>query len=96
MFARVEIAVESAMALAVPQESLVFRGGENAVFVVGDATVSLRPVATGTRRDGWVEITEGMVPGERVAVDGAGFLKDGDVVRVELAQSSGVDAEDAE
>jgi RND family efflux transporter MFP subunit len=85
MFARVEIATDQPMALAVPQKALVWRNDQNAVFTVRDGTASLRPVKTGLRRDGWIEITDGLALGDRVAIDGAGFLKDGDKVRVELA-----------
>lgn len=85
MFARVEITTDQPMALAVPQKALVWRNGQNAVFTVRDGTASLRPVKTGMRRDGWIEITDGLAAGDRIAIDGAGFLKDGDRVRVELA-----------
>lgn len=88
MFARVEIATDQPMALAVPQKALVWRNGRNAVFGVRDGTASLRPVRTGLRQDGWIEITHGLAPGDRVAVAGAGFLKDGDKVRVELAAAA--------
>jgi RND family efflux transporter MFP subunit len=86
MFARVEIAAYRTAALAVPQGALVWRNGQNAVFAIRDGTASLRPVKTGLRQDGWIGITEGLAAGERVAVAGAGFLKDGDRVRVELAE----------
>ena len=39
-------------------------------------------MATGRRREGVVEVTGGLAPGERVVVSGAGFLTDGDRVRV--------------
>jgi HlyD family secretion protein len=94
MFARAEIADDRPMALAVPQKALVWRNGRNAVFAVHNGKASLRPVKTGMRRDGWIEITEGLTPGDRVAVDGAGFLKDGDSVRVELAEAESASRED--
>ena len=94
MFARADIADDRPMALAVPQKALVWRNGRNAVFAVHNGKASLRPVKTGMRRDGWIEITEGLTPGDRVAVDGAGFLKDGDSVRVELAEAESASRED--
>jgi len=42
----------------------------------------MRFVQTGGREGQNVEITEGLKPGERVVDKGAGFLKDGDSVRV--------------
>ncbi|WP_159591893.1 efflux RND transporter periplasmic adaptor subunit [Chelativorans xinjiangense] len=95
MFARAEIAADQPMALAVPQKALVWRNGQNAVFAVRNGTASLRPVKTGMRRDGWIEITDGLTPGDRLAIDGAGFLKDGDSVRVELAEADPALVEDA-
>ena len=84
MFARAEILPEAAPALTVPQEAILFREGRPAVFVLaGDGDrVALRLLTTGRRRDGMVEVTEGLAPGERVVVAGAGFLSDGDRVGV--------------
>jgi membrane fusion protein (multidrug efflux system) len=45
-------------------------------------TVGRRPVATGARRAGWVEITSGVSPGERVVVAGLQGLRDGMQVRI--------------
>ena len=83
MFARAEIQTEAATALTVPQEAVVFREGRAAVFVLsGDDRAVLRPVAPGRRREGVVEVLEGLAAGERVVVAGAGFLSDGDRVRL--------------
>jgi RND family efflux transporter MFP subunit len=84
MFARAEIATGEAEVLAVPLEALVVRDGRPAVFVLppGAERVALRPVATGARREGMVEVTRGLAAGERIVVAGAGFLADGDRVRV--------------
>jgi hypothetical protein len=62
---------------------VLFREGRPAVFVLpgGGDRVALRALATGRRREGVVEVTEGLAPGERVVVSGAGFLSDGDRVR---------------
>jgi multidrug efflux pump subunit AcrA (membrane-fusion protein) len=83
MFARAEILPEAAPALTVPQEAILFRDGRPAAFVLSENDrVALRPLATGRRREGAVEVTGGLAPGERVVVSGAGFLSDGDRVRV--------------
>jgi RND family efflux transporter MFP subunit len=84
MFARAEFVPAAVAGLAVPQEALVFRGARAVVFVIGPdgEHVQQREVTTGARREGLVEITQGLAGGERVVVAGAGFLADGDLVRV--------------
>jgi HlyD family secretion protein len=84
MFAQAEILPAAKAALTVPQEAVVYREGRPAVFVLPDGTerVALRAVRTGERRDGVVEVTDGLTAGERVVASGAGFLSDGDRVRV--------------
>ena len=73
-------------ALQVPAEAVVFKDGKPAVFVVGaDDHARLRMVETGGRSGGRIEILSGVAAGERVALGGAGYLKDDDLVRVEAA-----------
>jgi RND family efflux transporter MFP subunit len=83
MFARVEILVDAAPALAVPQQAVAFRGDVPAAFVVdSNGRVSLQRLTTGMRRDGFVEVLAGLHSGQSVVTSGAGFLSDGDRVRV--------------
>ena len=83
MFARGEFALGSSDALTVPQEALVVRDGFTYVFVVGpQQRVQLRKVQTGRRIADRVEILSGLEADTSVAVRGAGFLNDGDLVRV--------------
>jgi HlyD family secretion protein len=53
-----------------------------------DHRARLRMVETGGRADGRIEITSGVAAGEQVALAGAGYLKDNDLVRVEPAIKS--------
>jgi RND family efflux transporter MFP subunit len=85
MFARAELRPDAVPAqLTVPQEAVVFREGRAVAFVLpeGSERVQARSVTTGQRRDGVVEITAGLAEGERVVAAGAGFLGEGDRVRV--------------
>jgi RND family efflux transporter MFP subunit len=82
MFARAEIRAEAASALMVPQEALVFRDGGAGAFVLEGQRVRLRRLTTGMRQDGMVEVLEGLATGEQVVRSGAGFLADGDHVRL--------------
>jgi RND family efflux transporter MFP subunit len=82
----------------VPEESLVYKDAKPAVFVVGaDNKAKIHMVDTGTRAGGKVEILSGVAAGDRVAVAGAGYLKDGDLVRIEapLPRGGGLPSPDA-
>ena len=83
MFARGEFALGQSDALTVPQEALVVRDGFSYVFVVGvDQRVQQRKVQTGRRVTDRVEVLSGLEAEASVVVRGAGFLNDGDLVRV--------------
>lgn len=83
MFARGDFALGASEALTVPQEALVVRDGFSYVFVVGaEQRVQQRKVQTGRRVADRVEVLSGLDANASVAVRGAGFLNDGDLVRV--------------
>ena len=59
------------------------RDGFSYVFVVNEKQgVERRRVETGSVRSGRIEITSGLQASDRVVERGAGFLKDGDKIRV--------------
>ncbi|WP_181257098.1 efflux RND transporter periplasmic adaptor subunit [Pseudaminobacter soli (ex Li et al. 2025)] len=83
MFARVSIDASNRPALTVAENALVWRGSKPAVFVLGDdGKVKSRSVETGQRAGGRVAILSGLSEGESIVVSGAGFLSDGNLVRV--------------
>jgi len=83
MFARGEFELGSNNALTLPQRSIVVRDGFNYAFQVGDDNrVRQVKLQTGRLVGERVEITAGLPADARLAVDGAGFLNDGDLVRV--------------
>jgi len=76
-------------ALMVPSAAVVQRDGHNYVFVTQDQkTVQRRRVRTGQTAHGRTEITDGLQAGERVVTEGAGFLGDGDRVRVVVGKKA--------
>jgi RND family efflux transporter MFP subunit len=83
MFARGEIAAGKGPALLVPVTSVVMQDGYSYVFVLKDKNVveRRRVQQVGVRGDN-MEVDEGIAAGDIVAVKGAGFLKDGDTVRL--------------
>jgi HlyD family secretion protein len=90
MFARGEILLGQAAASMVSLSSIVTQDGYTYVFVVSDQQlVARRRVETGAVRGRQIEIVSGVWPGERVVDKGAGFLKDGDHVRVVLSTPDG-------
>ncbi|MGA0572130.1 efflux RND transporter periplasmic adaptor subunit [Variovorax sp. VNK109] len=83
MFARGEFDLGASDALTVPQQAVVVRDAFSYVFRLGEGQrVSQVKVDTGRRIGDRVEILRGVDAGATVAVNGAGFLNDGDVVRV--------------
>jgi RND family efflux transporter MFP subunit len=89
MFARGEILLGSAPALTLPQSAVVTRDGFSYAFVVaaGGDKVALTKVAVGRRVGERIEITGGLAADAQVVASGAGFLADGDTVRVVAANS---------
>jgi len=82
-FARGTFEVGSSSALTLPQAAVVMRDGFAWVFVLGsDQRVRQTKVATGRRNGDLVEVLKGLAPTEPVVVQGAGFLQDGDLVKV--------------
>jgi len=83
MFARGEFDLGTSSALTVPQQAVVLRDGFNYVFrVTPDNRVQQVKVRTGRRIGDRVEVLEGLKGDAPVVVSGAGFLNDGDLVRV--------------
>jgi RND family efflux transporter MFP subunit len=83
MFASGEFALGDSAALTVPQQAVVVRDGFAYVFRLNtDSRVSQLKVTTGRRLGDRVEVTGGLAPDALVVTTGAGFLNDGDLVRV--------------
>jgi RND family efflux transporter MFP subunit len=72
--------------LVVPAAAVVVRDGYPYVFTVDAQSKARRVrVRTGERVGDQTEVLEGLAAGDRVVVQGAGFLGDGDTVRVVTA-----------
>ncbi len=87
MFARGEFAVGEQESLTLPQSAVLLRDGFSYVFRVGaDNKVQQVKVAVGRRNGDRIAVTSGLDAKASVVAQGAGFLADGDVVRVVAAQ----------
>jgi multidrug efflux pump subunit AcrA (membrane-fusion protein) len=72
----------AASRIFVPVSAVVNETGQQMVWILGkDQTVRCRTVKIGNVKDGRVEILSGLRPGDRVAVAGAPFLREGMKVR---------------
>ncbi|MFA7242967.1 MAG: efflux RND transporter periplasmic adaptor subunit [Sulfuricellaceae bacterium] len=83
MFARGEFALGNRMGLTVPRQALVVRDGFNYVFLVGsDNRAHRTKVEVGGFDNETVEIVSGLDAQATLAAGGAGFLNEGDLVKV--------------
>ena len=83
MFARGRFLLGRRPAATLPQSAVVLRDGFAYVFRLGgDGKVVQTKVGIGRRQGDRVEILDGLTPDAQVAAAGAGFLADGDTVKV--------------
>jgi membrane fusion protein, multidrug efflux system len=73
-------------ALTVPEAAIVPKGEDQFVFKVVDGKAQLSRVSIGTRREGRVELVEGVAAGELVITAGQLKIRDGAAVTVVQAQ----------
>lgn len=90
MMAEVLVVFDRRSAPAVPASAVALRGGEPVVFVVEGGHAHRRPVRTGLRWDGHVELLT--LPGDATAavvLEGQSLLNDGDAVEAGEAAQPG-------
>jgi multidrug efflux pump subunit AcrA (membrane-fusion protein) len=89
MFARGEFELARSRGLTVPRQAVALRDGFDYVFLLGaDQRVTQTKVQVGYRDQDRVEILSGLKPDTRIVASGAGFLNDGDLVKVVEAGSA--------
>lgn len=88
MFASGQVNVGSQSVTTVPQVAVVYSENAPGVFVVGaDGKAHRRKVSLGGQAGKNVIVREGLQPGDRVVTTGAGFLNDGDKVKLQAASA---------
>lgn len=78
-FGRASIEVARSQGILVPLSAVMF-GRATTVQVVKDGVVETRPVVTGLRAEGRIEIREGLAEGEKVVAVSGSFVRNGDRV----------------
>jgi len=69
-------------ALSVPEQAIVPQGDAQYVFKIVNGKVMLTKVVTGTRREGRVEIVDGLSVGDEVVTAGQLKIRDGSAVSI--------------
>jgi membrane fusion protein (multidrug efflux system) len=83
LFARITVLLQlKEDALSVPEQAIVPQGDSQFVFKIVDGKVQLTKVVTGTRREGRVEIVEGLSAGDQVVTAGQLKIRDGTPVSI--------------
>lgn len=78
LFVRVTLVLnERDDAIQIPEQALMPQGQDQFVFRVVDGKAALTKVTAGIRRDGMVEITEGLAPEDEVVTAGQLKIRDG-------------------
>ncbi len=89
MYAKGEFALGGSGGVTVPTQAVVVRDGFAYVFKLSaDQHVVQTKVQVGRRVEGRLEIASGLAAGDTVAANGAGFLSDGDLVKIVDAPKS--------
>lgn len=92
LFAKVHLETERLEnRLVVPDEAVLVRQGRDLVFVVQDGRAQWQYVGLGARSGDYVEITEGVAPGDTIAVDGHFALAHDAPVRVGEVRKLGLE-----
>lgn len=83
MFAKGEFSLGESQALSLPASAIVMRDGYASVFILdGENKVKQVRVTVGRMQQGRAEIHSGINTNAKVVDTGAGFLNDGDTVRI--------------
>jgi membrane fusion protein (multidrug efflux system) len=86
MMLRVAVARGTRQTLAAPESALAVQGDSAFVYVItqqnGKMVAEQRPVVTGARQDGFVELKDGVAAGDKLVADGLNKIQPGQAVRL--------------
>lgn len=94
MLIRVGVSRGQRNSASAPESAVSVQGDNAFVYVLmereGRTMAMQRPIVTGVRQQGFVEITDGVRPGERLVADGLNKIQPGQPVRVARGPGAGV------
>lgn len=82
MFVAGQVELGIKPSLTVPSKSILDRDGRKIAFVLDNDKVFARTIKTGESANNRTQVLDGLKEGEVIVTSGAGFLKDGDIVRI--------------
>ena len=82
MFMSLDLIIDEADHLVVPEEAVIFQAAETYVFALDGDVAKRIAVNTGARRDGMVALLDGLEAGTRVIVRGLHRVRDGGQVQI--------------
>jgi HlyD family secretion protein len=89
-FLRGVINLGSNSSLVVPSKAIVNQEGISKIFSVDEKSfANLKTIETGIRNGDFIEIKSGLTKNDKIIVDGIGFLRDGDFVKVISSEKGG-------
>lgn len=93
---RVVLLLDPREALTVPEAAILHRGQEHFVMRVSEGDAGLRAeriqIRVGTRIPGWVEVRDGLMPGDRIITEGQEQIRPKQPIRLVPSPGSGPDA----
>ncbi len=92
--AKLATAVRAA-ATVIPEDAVLPVQGKTFAYVVTDGKAERREIVIGVRTPGYVEVREGILVGDQVAVSGLERLTDGAPVKAQVVERSPVKPEGA-
>jgi RND family efflux transporter MFP subunit len=87
-FARGTIEIARRTGVAVPLASVIYDAKGATVQVVAENRVQARRVRPGLTAEGFIQIEDGVAPGEFVVARAGSFLREGDLVRPVIAETA--------
>jgi membrane fusion protein (multidrug efflux system) len=90
MLMRVKLYSNPRQSLVIPEEAIITTGQEHTVMVIQNGeekTVQKQPVTLGIRRQGEVEIIDGLEEGQQVVTHGTLRVRPGAVVTVKAVET---------